>query len=949
MFAWQNALALAVLSVASPTSTERTPSPAPAQERASAIDVEFALRRAAVAENGFSREAFEEELADRAAVPWRLDLAVLDGKRRIGRRDVYALDWMAARSRVRPAIAAEMLHLIDESSSEFDRVIEAGLASPHRALRRAALRRLAYRSAESSDLLTAGTSRAEFADEDEVRRFFARLGLRADAARVLLGPGAAPRRVLRDHFRDWIRLPIDAEGIVRLRRALPAEEAAVEHGAADALALVAKVRDRAEVEADLESILRLLDVEEVFAVDVLRDLGRALERVPEGLARDDVAALGAQAVAIARDPLSSELARERAAALFARLSPTDVALRAGIEFDETAAYEILDVVDERPGPFEPDAIGPWARDDRPAVRDTAASIVGRRYRHGGERALEPLVVSFLRADSAELRSRAFGWLAREDAPESVVGALRDAWERADEETRSEWLGRIPRETGWGAFRGLVLGELRSARRPDVSAIELVRGYGGDDEVTAAAAERLERATREIESADDYGERLLFDGLAAGLAHALDGAALDVVEDGLRRTMGLLHHPDAPASARPKFPKSAVALIAASDPNRVAWLLALDAGPRRVRFEAALQIAERADDVEPAVARRAASVLIEHYGAVDGTLRMRAVQALGRLPRDVASGRIAAFAADVASDLAPESMAAIDVLASHGEVGRLAEFIAAGLEGRNSSATELEVARRAASQIVRAGGTPEALELFERARGLDLDGTSVRSATEAVTGTLLQALATAAPRDDAARAAVFRAILERPLMSAASDLRARFAGDRLPEASFRWRYELEAFEALAQAGLDSGAFEGADDWPVVDGRLLLAFGLRAKDPALRVRLSRSAVFALQGERAALDTPRRVAEARLGLADALDDGRLDPRERVAVLCELLADIRTGALSGRVAGAVLGTRAGRSAEVHAQVAVLRWRASTDTKWANPRVESAVDRWERAAPRLP
>ena len=935
----------AVLIATSPTLAARWPS----QELASAIEIEFALRLAASEEGEFSIGRFDEEIDGKHLVPWRRELALLDAAHRTGRRQGFALDWLATQRRARPALSAASLRLLDESSAALDRVIATGLASPHRAVRRAALERLALLSTERFAPLSVGIDGVDVVEDEEVRRFFSKLGLRSDSAAVLFDETADAARVLRENYRDWIRLPMAAEGVTRLRQALPEAGASRERGAAEALALVASVRDNEEIAPNIEAIVRLFDIDDVFALDALRDLGRVLSRTPGCRADESAVALRERALAVASDSNSSARARKRAAAVFARLASSVTALEIGVEFDAAAALEVLEVVDERSSSIDPRAVEPWLVDDRASVQEEAASIVGRRYRHGGEVELEPSVVKFLRTGSADLRSRAFTWLARDGVSEDVTFELRRAWDREDADTRSEWLGRIPRGSRWSAFRDVLLSELRTSERPDVSALELVAGFRSDDDVAAAALARLERAFGRIEGDGEYAPRLLFDGLAATLALALGDVGLDVIEDGLRRTMHRLHPSDAPAKARPKFPKTAVAVLSASDPSRVAWLLESEDPPRRVRFEAALQIAERSGEVEPEVAAQAARVLIDHYRDVDGTLRMRAVQGLGKLPPDVERERVASFAEEVASSLAPESIAAIDVLAHLGEVDRLVSFVGAGLEGREASATELEVARRAAMQIVRAGGTAEALLLFERARDLDVDETPVGEATRAVTGALLRALAAAAKNDAMVLHTVAQTILERPLAAARADLDARFEGVWRPKASFRWRYEIEAFESLARVGLDTAVFESAEDWPVIDGRLALAFGLRAKTPSLRVRLLSAALFALQGERAAPDRPRRLTEARLGLVDALRDDGQPRRAQAAILRDLLAAMRVGAVSGRVVGAVLDTRAGRSAEVHAEVAALTWRARAGTKGAHPSVETAAERWERAAARLP
>ena len=68
----------------------------PRQERASAVDVEFSLRRAAAGEDGFSERSFERYLAGRVVEPWRKSLAILDAGYRVGQRDIYALDWLAS-------------------------------------------------------------------------------------------------------------------------------------------------------------------------------------------------------------------------------------------------------------------------------------------------------------------------------------------------------------------------------------------------------------------------------------------------------------------------------------------------------------------------------------------------------------------------------------------------------------------------------------------------------------------------------------------------------------------------------------------------------------------------------------------------------------------------------------------------------------------------------------
>ena len=526
----------------------------------------------------------------------------------------------------------------------------------------------------------------------------------------------------------------------------------------------------------------------------------------------------------------------------------------------------------RASAWAPEQVAPWlapaSRPDlRAAVLETVAATFGESADPGSGR----ILVEALDDPEAELAALAFRALCAADDPGPWIVALHDAWRALAADTRVarlRWLPRRREQQGPGAL-GPFRADLLELGRQDLAAraecAELLGSFADDGEVGRQLALWLgQDLGRLLESSpvDLEAERravALVRALGA-LGRREDAATLDAVA----RAAG---------AAELAVAKTALAVLGPRA-DAAEWLepwLDDASAPRRLRIEAALQLAPRGSAL-------ALQVLDQLYDGCDAILRARALRAATALERTDALALLRRVARDGAESSELRRLA-LEGLGALGARDALLQLLA---HERHPDA------RDAAIGALGAVGDPAARSALT---GL-LEGVEARerpaSAEElaAEREALLLALAAIGASSPPVRAAWLR----RPLDSATADLEARLRGERLAPPPFRFRGELALAGSYARQGRLALELDGTDRWWSVDGRLLGHLGVEAQgpEPQTATRLLEAAWIALEGEAEGDDGAALRLELRrrlLALAEAQRDwGRL------AALTEaLLADWR------------------------------------------------------------
>lgn len=902
------------------------------------IEREFALRAlfAEVGAEGITRRAAASVLLPLGGPGWSIEFGALDAVQRAG-----GLAHEGWRSERREVLAPALATLAQPDPNALaDRLVVA-LDSPFSSERSAALDRLARALLEEPSmrgLLAMRLLSLQKAPRagDALEEFLIRAGSHGGFAAALVHlrslrtqePGAS----LRDVAFDWLRAPIDGDASLSVVWD-PTFEAVLELvGAArgEPGARVDRVAWSALAPGFDESDLELISL----AAEEIQ--GRAAAGTLA--AREEIEGLGEALLGTAA--WESGLRMVSPARGLARL----------LELPVEDRVEGLDAVDSTRAPFPAEALLGCVAEGDVDLAMTALYVAGRRFAYGAEEALLPVVQRALDVDDEDLVQRAFDWISSRGPAGDAV--LLKAWrarvgEGQPSRLQLELLRRLTRDRPTPAFRDTLLLLLRSDD-PDPSVIELCGLFEGDDEVREALLAVYWRAIEGVEAADGYLERLLHDGVAAQVAVALGRIGGDregPLAEGLVRAMELLHGDAARGDARPKFPKRAVMEIARVAPERVARFLGADV-PRRVRVEAALQIlgSER-DGLRETTKAAAAERLVADFAGVDGTLRLRALRALGRAPagRSI-EGLDALLRRLVAQKVSPEARAAVGLAARRKAWELLDPSLVAAIDAPVADEAVFELAREVAMRRADAGGEDLALALglLGRCDGAirHSEGGDALDALIALRGALLEtcarglvADARGGAADEAAVERVLLALLRRPLAAARFDLAARLAGEDRLKVEFRWAPELGAFDTLAGAGLGARLLEATPRWSRIDPRLLVALGRRAGTGAVAVQLLEAGLFGLGGERRSRTWERARASAWLALAEALpEEDRWRPAQG---LCR---DLWTGRVREQVVGALEGERAGGGpVAVRAVLAALEGR---------PGFEAERAAWGRALP---
>lgn len=917
-----------------------------------AVAREFGLRSAALESiqqgRALSVDAARDALLELPAPEWVLDLeARLAAERfdvRMGFTEIQGGETPGA-------LATRIALVADGDGGHLVAALRAGLESPFSAARGAAIGRLARASAvdpaRAKQLLALAAGAAQGPDLDRIADLCAAIGLDAcldfsaiqsagreqpeqepEQEKEEADEGAEALTAVLSRFEQLVALPVSERALGRLRELVGEAEGGL--AVVELLRMVRSVRRGEPVSVQAASIQR-------YALAAQGDpMGVALEaaseegrrawvfRAPEGATSE----LGRRLIAAAMvlDPKGATPSPALRAGL--RLVAPSEAFQLAHKLPGKAASEALAIADETSRPVAARALAPLLEDPAHPLFEGAVWIVGRRLVHGGEGALEPLIVGLLTAEDDDMRLRAFGWLAT--AGKESEGPLRVAFDRAGEsdgdsvltELQQLYLRELDRDRPHPRFQDVILRELDRPGAVDVSAIDLAAALRLRPAVRDALVKRLDVAVQAAVSAPTLAGRLPHDGLASQLVRALGREGLDAAEAALLATRRLLYHNEGGEAARPKLPKAAIAVLAASDPFRVERFLD-PSEPRRVRMEAALQIAHRSED--EGLLGRAATSLMEDFDGVDGSLQLAAIRALCELPASVGPARLSDFAQSTMLRRGTAvGLAAVDLMAARGRAGLLAAPVLEVVGGPGALVADeaaFETALAAARRL-------PALPLGSRiacglVRDLDRrlfleaewgDRAQERGALADLRGELLVGLAgelASGRLPEGLDSSVLPWLFRAPMAFAAPDLEARLAGEQLLKPEFRWNAEVRCLRLLGARGMAEDALEATPGWWRMDGRLLAALGAVAGDGDAAGWLYRMSLFAMEGERGADDTALRLASARLGYIALLRGGqwpRLVALKEIArIEADLAADLRSGALRAGVLGAAYGRAAG------------------------------------------
>ena len=862
-----------------------------------------------------------------AAEPaWVREVSALDAAARAG---LLLVDDRTERLQDRrPELWAAALRVLDTGGDgpALAMALSAGLAAPFHGVRLAALERLTRALISNPELapllpaiaatpgLTPGTC-------GELSAALARAGASSEAlaesalvARTRALGGDAPR-ALAELFDLWLDRPVSADAVRLLRGRFPAR--GLGGGLVEALALVAEGAGPTTLEpADLVAVMMALDLPPVSPAEGEAELERFRnelnldewdldERAERVARRSGSAALGRAMLDRSSKLGLSPRGRLRCVQAAAWVLPVGELLRRARLLEENAAAEVWRILSDRPDPLPPVGLRPWLTDPRDEIREASARELGRRLTLGGEPQLLPLAEELLDDVRPEMRSLAFSWLCEAEAPPEVWATLRAAFDREGvlaasnwrlTERQARWLAQLPRGVPIPAFRDLLMELVERAGQRSPAVVELLAPFAGDREVAALLRRALEEELQGIEAAAVYPARLLPDGRAAALASSLaaveGAAATEVLVDALRRSMGLMHGPDAREDARPQLPKVTCGLLGRSAVGRGALIEFLgDLAPVRVRYEAALQLA-KGTDLEPGVTTAVARRITADFERVDGTLRARGLEALSRLG-SLRLPEVEAFLHRLAApggDAAEREMA-IAVMGSWTMVATLVELSRRPLDDGAPDLVEVEAAVAAARALADPAMEPqraleELLDLVEAtdqrlsAAGIpELEGEALRQ----LRGVGLIGAATVAARDRALASGrpvpawqrLSRAVTRRPIQEGPSDIARRFKGEELGAVRFRWSAEVGAVEALpslAREFIPEGPGSTAEDG--VDGRLLVMLGELSRrigrGGTEAQRLLERGLFAMAGEPRTRSASRDLTFGRAALGRTILDG-------------------------------------------------------------------------------
>lgn len=870
-----------------------------------------------------------EGTVDPAAPSWVGEVGALDAAARVGL--LLVDDRPDGLPERRPELWAAALRVLDTQGdgSTLAAALSKGLAAPFHVVRLAATDRLARALVSNPELAPflpeiAATPALSLETCDELGAAIARAGARSEAlaesallARTRALEGNAPR-ALAELFDLWLDRPVSAEAIRFLRQRFHARS--IGGGLVEALAMVAELDPNLPLRpVDLDAVMMALEI----PLADLTELGGELERFHDELDLDEwdlderserVArrsrseVFGRAMLGRATESGLSSRRRQRCVQAAAWTLPMAELLPGARALEEAEAEEVWRILSDRLEPLPPGELGPWLADPREGIRDAAAREVGRRLTLGGEVELQPVAVELLDDARPEVRGLAFSWLCEDAGSPEVWGSMRAAFDRegglaasnsrlTDRQVR--WLAQLPRGVRIPAFKDLFMELVDRAGERSPAIVELLGPFVGDRDVAALLRRALEEELRALEEAPVYPARLMPDGRAAAIASSLaaveGAAATEVLVDGLRRSMMLMHGPDAREDARPQLPKVTCGLLERSAPGRAALVEFLgDRAPVRVRYEAALQLA-KAPDLQPEVAGQVALRVTADFERVDGTLRARGLQALGRLPGphhpDVERllRRLSAQGGDAA-----EREMAIAVMGSWTMVPTLVELSRRPLEGGAPDLMDVEAAVAAARALADPAREPrpalgELLDLVEATDARlsipgmpELEGEALWQ----LRGVALIGAATVAARDRALASGrpvplwqrLAAAVTRRPMQEGPSDIARRFRGEELGAVRFRWSAEVGAVEALPALtreflpkGVGAAAEGGLDG---VDGRLLVMLGELSRRTGRSgieaQRLLEHGLFAMAGEPRTRSASRDLTFGRAALGRTILDG-------------------------------------------------------------------------------
>ncbi|MEC8511403.1 MAG: hypothetical protein VX015_04590 [Planctomycetota bacterium] len=875
-----------------------------------AVDRELALRALAAERGleGVTTAAAEGALLSIGGPDWAREFAALDAVYRAG--GLHGDGFSPARREVGgPALRI----LVEPDPGRLTERLLAALDAPHLAWREAALDRLARALLDDPAFRGVFARRVLELERPPIAasalvELLTRIGLHGGTAAALERLRTLGGSTLDASWEEWmpavLPLPFDREAIgavgsYGLPSALMQLVGAARAEPRIAVAAPAWARLAPELDEDQVELVRIA-AEELQARRASRALGsaEAIDEVARALLTSPASGAGLRML----DPLEG--------------------LAAVLSAEEPERVDALEAVDGTASPLPPAGLLACVERGDEDLAMTALYIAGRRFAYGDERELLGVVLRALASGDDDLVPRAFDWISTH-APEAD-GALLDSWRAAadvGERRQLDLLRRLTRERRSPLFRDDLLELLLASRAPDPSVIELCGLFEDDAEVQAALRGVLSRALDALVTAPSYPEALAHDGVASQLARALgrspDGATVELLADGLRRTMDLLHGDEARGDARPKFPKRAVLELARVSSDKMADLL--DAGvPRRVRVEAGLQIL--AHGAEPELATAAGEALLRDFSGVDGTLRLRILRALSLVPAGrLVPGLDGLIAAQLRTGATPEARAAIELAAARGRWRPLDSILRMAIDRPAADEEVFELAREVA--VRRADDGAEALEvgaqLLVRCDGriAAAPAPDLREALVALRGGLLQSCArglaadlrrTGAGQESERRMgpagrAVLVAVLARPLAAARGDLAARLEGRELLRVDFRWAAEVEAFTTLAAVGLGPAVLEATPGWSGIDGRVLVSLGRGARGAAVAPTLIEVGLFGLGGERPGRGWERARAAGWLALA-----GELPEAERWRAARGLCLDLWTGRVRQQVVGALEGETA-------------------------------------------
>lgn len=521
-----------------------------------------------------------------------------------------------------------------------------------------------------------------------------------------------------------------------------------------------------------------------------------------------------------------------------------------------------------------DFAGPWLASEERDLRLRVAMTLATEDAGSSDGAVGRLLVRALGDEDPAVVEVTFRALAGARDPSPWFEDLHAAWRRLPGDERGRFLRFLPRTAPALPFRGDLV-ELLDDDQARAEALELLARFGPDAELAQLVGARLDPALEEALEAALAGPAPAAERACLGLTRAFVALA----GEGATPRLEAMLVRGAPLSE--ELAKHAASALGRTETGRAVLARELAREhegqlPARIAIEAALALA----DIER---------LARHYDGCDVELRTRIVEVCGAASGAPALELLVAVVRDERE--APELReSACAALASHADRG------ARALEQLVTDGISLELRAAALRALGGSTNTGARAFLFERLAGLEArehDAALVEH-VQFERAVLLESLADAKPVPEWLAVAW----LARPRAAARSDLAARFVGDRLPAAEFRWRSELAFAAGAARSGALASALEvsAASDWPHLDGRCLAALGRTAlseapREEAATIAAARAlldaALVALAGEGEASDRAAQLLFCRHRAwlaAEAIDDGRA-----TAVHAERLLDLR------------------------------------------------------------